>query len=81
MKKLILFSVVLFSASSFLMSCKKDYTCTCSKTYTSGIGTTTTDYSVYTYKENLKTADDRCAANEKTDKDIFGDYTVNCVLK
>ncbi|MES2838018.1 MAG: hypothetical protein V4667_10880 [Bacteroidota bacterium] len=81
MKKLILFAAVLFTSSSFLMSCKKDYTCACSKTYTSGTGTSTSDYSVYTYRENLKTADDRCAANETTSSDKDGSYTINCVLK
>ncbi len=79
-KLLLVTSALIMMTTSFL-SCKKDYTCQCSKTYTSGTGTTTLDYSVYTYKENRKRAEDRCNENTKSGSDIFGDYSINCQIQ
>jgi len=62
-------------------SCKKEYTCSCSKTYTTGSGTYTKDYSVYTYNENRKRAEDRCNENTKSGSDILGDYSINCQIQ
>ena len=81
MKKIILSALVLLAVGTTLTSCKKDYKCECSKTYTTGTGLTTEDYSVYTYKDNLKRATDRCNANESTGSDFDGDYAINCEIK
>jgi hypothetical protein len=63
------------------ISCKKEYTCKCSKTYTSGTGTSTNDYSVYTYKDNRARAETRCNENTKSGTDIFGNYSINCQIQ
>ncbi|MDZ4664078.1 MAG: hypothetical protein SGJ15_04320 [Bacteroidota bacterium] len=77
MKKTILMAGAFLFAMS-ITSCKKNYTCKCSKTYTSGTGVSTKDNAVYTYKENRATADNRCAENETTASDLGGNYTINC---
>ncbi len=80
-------SRLILTAGAFLFiafsmtSCKKDYTCKCSKTYTSGTGTNTNDYSVYTYKENRQRAEERCNENTKSGSDLFGNYSVNCQIQ
>lgn len=81
MKNFKLAMVCLFAAGTCMISCKKDYTCKCSKTYTSGTGTNTKDYSVYTYKENRKRAEDRCNENTKSASDLFGNYSINCQIQ
>lgn len=81
MKKTILLSAVLFMVTVSITSCKKDYVCKCSKTYTSGSGTSTNDYSQYTYKDTRKRAEDRCNANTDSGSDFFGDYSVNCQIQ
>ena len=53
----------------------------CSKTYTSGSGSTTNDYSNYTYKDTRKRAEDRCNANATSGSDFFGNYSVNCQIQ
>jgi hypothetical protein len=81
MKKTILFASALLCAGIFMGSCKKDYTCKCTKTYTNPGSSTTLDYSVYTYKDNRKRAEDRCNENESTGSDIGGGYTINCEIQ
>jgi len=81
MKKIILLAGVLFAVSTTVTSCKKDYKCECSKTYTSGSGSSTNDYSVYTYKDTRKRAEDRCNDNTKSSSDVFGNYSINCQIK
>ncbi|MDX2172928.1 MAG: hypothetical protein SFY56_07400 [Bacteroidota bacterium] len=81
MKKTILTASVLLFVGTTLVSCKKDYSCKCSKTYSSGTGTTTNDYSVYTYKDTRKRAEDRCNDNTKSDSDFFGNYSINCQIQ
>jgi len=81
MRKIILAAGCLFILAATTSSCKKDYTCKCSKTYSSGTGTTTLDYSVYTYKENLKRAEDRCNDNDNSGTDLFGAYSINCDIQ
>jgi hypothetical protein len=66
---------------SLTTSCKKDYVCKCSKTYTSGSGSSTSNYSVYTYKENRNRAEERCNENVKSDNDLGGNYSVNCQIQ
>ena len=79
-KKLILTVGALFFIATSMVSCKKDFTCKCSKTYTSGTGTNTNDYSVYTYTENRKRAEDRCNENvfHVTLLYIFNRYFSGC---
>ncbi len=81
MKKLIIAAGVLMFIGTMSTSCKKDYVCKCSKTYTSGSGTSTNDYSTYTYRENRKRAEDRCNDNAETGSDLFGDYSINCQIQ
>jgi len=81
MKKSILFAGALLFIGTSMVSCKKDYTCKCSKTYTSGSGSSTSDYSVYTYNENRKRAEDRCNENTESGSDFWGNYSVNCAIQ
>lgn len=81
MKKLIIAWGVLLFIVTATTSCKKDYVCKCSKTYTSGSGSSTNDYSTYTYRENRKRAEDRCNENVKSGTDIFGNYSINCQIQ
>jgi hypothetical protein len=81
MKKTILIAGLLFTLGASMVSCKKDYTCKCSKTYTSGTGSSTSNYSVYTYKDTKTTAESRCNSNEKTGNDLGGDYSINCQIQ
>jgi hypothetical protein len=81
MKKTILLAVVLLAAGTSMTSCKKDYVCKCSKTYTSGSGSATGDYSQYTYKDTRKRAEDRCNDNTDSGTDFFGDYSINCQIQ
>jgi hypothetical protein len=80
MKNIVLIvGILLFGVT--MVSCKKDYTCKCSKTYTSGSGSSTSDYSIYTYKDSRKRAEDRCNENTKSGTDLYGDYSINCEIK
>lgn len=81
MKSKILLAAIVLSTTASMISCKKDYVCKCSKTYTSGSGSSTNDYSEYTYTENRKRAEDRCNENTKTGSDVFGDYSINCQIQ
>lgn len=81
MKKTILLAGVLLALGTSMVSCKKDYVCKCSKTYTSGSGSATLDYSNYTYKDTRKRAEDRCNANTDSGSDFFGNYSINCQIQ
>ena len=81
MKKAILLAGVLLVVGTSMTSCKKDYVCKCSKTYTSNSSTTTSDYSQYTYKDTRKRAEDRCNENTASGSDAFGDYSINCKIQ
>jgi hypothetical protein len=81
MKKLILAAGVLFLVTTSTTSCKKDYICKCSKTYTSGSSSSTNDYSIYTYTENRKRAEDRCNENVNSGRDLYGEYSINCQIQ
>ncbi|MGZ3885105.1 MAG: hypothetical protein ACXVPQ_07675 [Bacteroidia bacterium] len=73
--------LALVVAGLAVTGCKKNYVCQCSKTYTSGNGSTTENYSSYTYKDTKPTAVSRCNGNETTGSDIFGNYSINCDIK
>jgi hypothetical protein len=64
-----------------MSSCKKDYVCECTKTYTSNTTTVTKDYSVYTYKDTRNRAEKRCNDNASTGTDLLGNYAINCAIK
>lgn len=81
MKKSILMSTVLFMVTVSITSCKKDYVCKCSKSYTGSNTTVTSDYSQYTYKDTRKRAEDRCNENSDSGTDLFGDYSINCQIQ
>ena len=80
MKKSSLIIGLLFITGLTLGSCKREYVCECSKTYTGEGGSTTEDYAKYTYKDDRVGAEEKCNAKEKTDSDVFGEYTVNCSI-
>ena len=81
MKKTILLAAFLVSLSAITSSCKKDYVCKCSKTYTGNTSSTTSDYSKYTYKDTRKRAEDRCNANTNSGSDFWGNYSINCQIQ
>ena len=75
MKTLAVTITVLIFAITF-SSCKKSYTCTCTKTYSGS-----TAYNVdatYTYKDSKKVAEDKCKKNETSGSDNYGAYNVSC---
>ena len=81
MKNSILLAGALLFIGTSMVSCKKDYTCKCSKTYTTGSGTSTSNYSVYTYNDTRKRAEDRCNENTESGTDFWGNYSVNCAIQ
>jgi hypothetical protein len=76
--KILLAGIV--AATILTTGCKKDYNCQCSKTYTTGSGSNTQNYSVYTYDDTKTTAISRCNGNEKTGSDLGGNYSINCEI-
>lgn len=79
MKNLAITTIALFALS--LASCKKDYTCECTKTYTKGGTTITNADGSYTFKDSRTKADSRCTDQESTGSDVAGDYVRNCDIK
>lgn len=63
------------------MSCRKDYTCTCSKIYKNKTGSNIRDYSVKTYRGTRATAEEKCKANTDAGSDDTGNYSMNCQLE
>ena len=80
MKKVIIL-IAAMGVGVTMSSCKKDYVCKCTKTYTGTSTTVTQDDGQYTYKDTRPKADDRCNANEKTGSDLGGSYTRNCDIQ
>ena len=66
-----------------MTSCKKDYVCKCTKTYTKSNGSTTTEPDgQYTFKDTSPRAADRCNQQEGSGDDIFaGAYTRDCQIQ
>ena len=81
MKKSILIVGALLFIGTTMVSCNKDYTCKCSKTYTTGSGSSTSNYSEYTYNDTRKRAEDRCNDNTSTGTDVWGNYSINCAIE
>lgn len=81
MKKLIIL-VAALGLGGAMTSCKKDYVCKCSKTYTKANGSTTTDADgQYTFKDTKPRAADRCNEQEGSGSDLSGSYTRDCEVQ
>ena len=81
MKKIVITLTITLTIGLLMSSCKKDYICKCTKTYTGSSATVNTNYSQYTYKDTRIRAEDRCKANDDSGNDIFGNYSVNCQIQ
>ena len=79
MKKLIFMGVALVALT--LGACKKNYTCDCKKSRTSGGTTVTTDDGTYTFDDTRTRAETRCNDQEGSGSDAFGDYSRNCTIQ
>lgn len=64
-----------------MSSCKKDYSCECTKTYTNGTTTVSSKESIRIYKDNKKRATERCNDNESSGTDLGGRYSIDCEIK
>jgi hypothetical protein len=76
MKSLALLSVFLFFI--IFSSCRKDFTCTCSKIYKNQTGSNTRDFSKQTFRDTRKNAETKCKALETSGDDDLGDYSLKC---
>jgi hypothetical protein len=79
MKKSVIAIIALVTLS--LGACKKDYTCECEKTRTSGGITIITEDGKYNFKDTRTRAESRCNDQEETGTDGAGDYVRNCEIK
>lgn len=79
MKTTIIAIAALFTLS--LASCKKDYSCECTKTRTDGSTTLTTEDGNYKFKDTRTRAESRCNDEEGSGTDGFGSYTRDCQIK
>ena len=77
--KIIILGLALVATTMF--SCKKDYTCACSRVYVSSSGSTSTDDGSYIFKANKASATDKCNQQQTTGTDLKGDYSRQCVIK
>ncbi len=75
-----IFLVGLAIVATTMVSCKKDYTCKCSKIRTTSSGSVTTDDGSYVFKDNKVGAASSCDKQEGTGSDILGDYSRQCDL-
>lgn len=80
-RRILLVAVVALGATTTMVSCKKEYSCQCKKTYTKNGGSVTIDDNVYTYKDTRVKAEKRCNDNEGQGSDIGGDFTRDCEIK
>lgn len=64
-----------------LSSCKKEYTCECSKTRTTGGVTVTVEDGKYQFNDTRTRAESRCNDQEEAGSDGLGDYTRDCEIK
>jgi hypothetical protein len=79
MKRVLFFSS--FCLLAFInFSCRKDFTCTCSKIYKNNTGDNIRDYSRTTYRDSRSGAENKCQAENVKGTDETGDYTMNCVI-
>ena len=64
-----------------MSSCKKEYSCECTKIYRNGNNSVLTKESVRVYKDNKKRATERCSKNESSGTYLGATYSVNCAIK
>jgi hypothetical protein len=76
MKRILLFSAAVLVAASSFTSCKKDYTCECTSTYTYGGVSTTSNYSATAH---LKKSDAKTWCTGQAGSGTG--YTYSCALK
>lgn len=62
-------------------SCRKDFTCTCSKIYKNKTGSNIRDYSIKTYQDTRAAAEEKCKANTDAGTDDTGNYSMNCQIE
>ena len=77
--KIIILGLAIVATTMF--SCKKDYTCACSKVYTNDLGSITYDDGTYILKDNAARAADQCNKQESTGSDFLGNYSRQCDIK
>lgn len=77
MKNVVLALILL---SGFTMaSCKKDYTCECTKVRTDSDGNrNSSSDGNYSFKDSRVRAEKKCNDLEETGTDVFGNYTREC---
>ncbi len=61
-----------------MVSCKKEYTCSCDKIYTTATGNETVEDGSYILKDNEARAADQCNKQESTGTDSRGDFSRQC---
>ncbi len=77
--KMVLIGLAMVATTVF--SCKRDYTCSCSKIYTASTGTITYNDGSYVLKDNEVRASDQCNKQERTGSDLDGDYSKQYEIK
>ncbi len=78
MKKNKIALIALAIVATTMFSCKKEYTCKCSKIYTTSTGSVTYDDGSYIFKDNEARAADQCNNQEGTGTDLQGEYSRQC---
>ena len=79
MKKTVITIITLFTLG--ITSCKKDYTCECTKSRVIAGATIITDDGSYAFKDSKPRAESKCNDQEKTGTDGGGDYTRECQIR
>jgi hypothetical protein len=74
--KMILVGLAIVATTMF--SCKKEYTCKCSKIYTTSNGSVSVEDGSYILKDNEVRAADQCNKEESTGTDALGNYSRQC---
>mgnify|MGYP007080448291 CR=1 FL=1 len=74
--KMVLIGLAIVATTMF--SCKKDYTCKCSKIYNYDSGSVSVDDGTYIFRDNQARAADQCNKQESTGSDILGGYSRQC---
>lgn len=82
MKNLIIL-VAALGLSGAMTSCKKEYVCKCTKTFTKSNGSTNSEPDgQYTFKDTKVRAADRCNQEEGVGSDVInGEYTRDCEIQ
>lgn len=79
--KSVIVAVIVLSGFT-LTSCKKDYTCECTKVRTDSDGNRNSSKDGnYSFKDSRIRAEKKCNDLEETGTDIYGDYTRECEIR